>query len=910
MKKKIVNKLLLVAVMLASLSAFVSCKDYEEDSNADLLSKTSSLQDAYNKQMEELGKWKTKMENQQNVNRDSIQKLADEWMKKSDYVTGGKLADCIVRGQQLGDWIDKLKELTNYENGSSTGIAGIISDIQNANTVAARAADAASAANVSIDSLNNVILGWSPDMKETVRQVAEALERAKNDSLRILQIEKNYATKAQLDSLGEDLKDSAEVLRKLIYQTNYTVSKNHKEMLDSISATKQYADKLFSDLKKVMEKETKWIKDSIAGLDSRLDKVDIRLGDLEGAYQNADKALNVRIDSLRNVVDALTTKVLKNTERVDSLCGVTNKIQNALAKQVTSIIVQGAESPVIGQGALPVGLQTNVLAGFYGYAGSAGVQFPTARQPFYADWNSNGTSQRLTAKDLEMIGTASTFTAGDGAFLAGSNDDNAGTLYMTINPNTANLTGLRVELENSVMEKCAINLTPIQPSSKRLTFGWTRGVAANGFYEAKASIDHNNVASLKPRVSVEGLKNVMSELKSVRNSSSVTEGIKGVNVSKIAYNLYSEMNDVLDAQAIKVSWKDDLSNEEHSVYSQYNVAATAIKPLSFATLKDLNVKTFPGYGTVENFINRVVGKVNIKVPELNIDLGPTPKIDKIEMIELTPELKAKFKVEVTMDTTFTTIEENATIETAVQDENGNWVAKTVYLKDLVKDNGVVKLHIVKEVDMTDAVEELYGNLVDPIKNFNKTIEDLNNYLQNVNDELARVNGYVADVNTSIDDAKESVRTELLRYLDALNNKICKIVNSANKALQPLAIVKTSDSFVALSKILGAPTKVNSTTFTLVPTTYTGEVVCPALKKHVAVTDVWENNSNRHAQGGNAACKAALEAVNAQSGLNTVVDGTTKTVQMTLKKGYVYEVAYSALDFHGKVAVRKFYVTVK
>ena len=929
MKKKIASKLLLVATVLASLSAFVSCKDYDEDSNADLLSKTSSLQDVYNKQMEELSRWKTSMEEQQKKNKDSIWIIAQDWMKKSDYVTGGKLADCIVRDQNLGYWIDQLNKLINY--GGTGNIQDLIDAINNANTTAANAATAAAnaataAANAAtaasnaqasadnangrIDSLNSVIQGWSPDMKETVRQVAEALERAKNDSMRIDQIEKNYATKVQLDSLGEDFKDSVSILRTLINQTNYKVSENHREMLDSISKTKQYAQSLYNELKKTMIEETNWIKDSIAGLDSRLDNVDIRLGDLEEAYKNADKALNVRIDSLRDVVDALTTKVLRNSEKVDSLCGVTSKIQNALAKLVTGVIVQGAESPVIGQGALPVGLQTNVLAGFYGYAGSAGVRFPTDRQPYYADWNSNGTSQRLTNKDLEMVGKVNEYTAADGAFLAGSNADNAGTLYMTINPNTVNLTGLRVELENSVMETCPINLTPIQPSNKRLTFGWTRGAAANGFYETKASIDAANVTSLKPRVSVKDLKEVMAELKKVRNSAGVKEGLRSVNVSKIAYNLYTEMNDVLDAQAIKVSWRDDLTNEVHSVYSQYNVAATAIKPLSFATLKDLNMTTFPGYGTVENFINRVVGKVSYKLPSMSLNLGQAPKISKIEMVELTPELKAKFKVEVNIDTTFSTIKDGATIETAVQDENGNWVSKTVYLKDLVKENGVVKLYLIREIDMTDAVEELYGNLTDPIKNFNKTVDDLNAYLQNVNDELNRINGYVADVQTSIDDAKESVRTKLLKYLDQLNTVVCKIVNSANKTLQPLAIVKTSDSFVALSKILGAPTKVNSTTFTLVPTTYTGELVCPALKKHVAVTDVWENNGIHHAQGGNAACKAALQAVNAQSGLNTVVDGSTKTMQMTLKKGYVYEIAYSALDFYGKVAVRKFYVTVK
>ena len=45
-------------------------------------------------------------------------------------------------------------------------------------------------------------------------------------------------------------------------------------------------------------------------------------------------------------------------------------------------------------------------------------------------------------------------------------------------------------------------------------------------------------------------------------------------------------------------------------------------------------------------------------------------------------------------------------------------------------------------------------------------------------------------------------------------------------------------------------------------------------------------------------------------MNTVLDGTVRELKLTgMKYGYVYEIAYSALDFHGKIATRKYYVTV-
>jgi len=74
---------------------------------------------------------------------------------------------------------------------------------------------------------------------------------------------------------------------------------------------------------------------------------------------------------------------------------------------------------------------------------------------------------------------------------------------------------------------------------------------------------------------------------------------------------------------------------------------------------------------------------------------------------------------------------------------------------------------------------------------------------------------------------------------------------------------------------------------------------------VACTNVFNGSAN--AQGGDAACKAALDAVNAQSNVNKVVEGGVRAIPVTLKSGYVYEFSYSALDYHGKISMHKYYV---
>ena len=101
--------------------------------------------------------------------------------------------------------------------------------------------------------------------------------------------------------------------------------------------------------------------------------------------------------------------------------------------------------------------------------------------------------------------------------------------------------------------------------------------------------------------------------------------------------------------------------------------------------------------------------------------------------------------------------------------------------------------------------------------------------------------------------------------------------------------------------LNNPTVVNATSFTAVLTNFNGEILVPAYKKHLCVTNVWGVAES--------AKRATCNAVNAS--INKVIDGSQQKLQVTgLKSGVTYEFSYSGLDYSGKQLTRKYYVKCK
>ena len=119
--------------------------------------------------------------------------------------------------------------------------------------------------------------------------------------------------------------------------------------------------------------------------------------------------------------------------------------------------------------------------------------------------------------------------------------------------------------------------------------------------------------------------------------------------------------------------------------------------------------------------------------------------------------------------------------------------------------------------------------------------------------------------------------------------------------------RANGSFARLSESAKYPAHVNATRLSLLPTSYNAEIIAPAFKKFIAVTNVSKDGVS--AKGGDMDCKSVLDEANNQQSINEVIDGGYNGfIGFTGKAGYTYEILYTAVDYTGKVVVKKFYVT--
>ncbi len=518
---------------------------------------------------------------------------------------------------------------------------------------------------------------------------------------------------------------------------------------------------------------------------------------------------------------------------------------------------------------LPIGIQSNVLAAYYGNA-ETDVDFPTSRAAYYASGVSG-----LTDEDITMLG-ASTETV-SGTLLLGQG--NAGTLYVTVNPNTVDYTGVNFSLENSLGEASGVTLDGLTPSNTKLGFGYTRSTD-NGFYETTATVTEDALGSVVPRVSISDLKGVISDLKNYATS----KGSSGINVTGILSTLYSNCSDVLDANAVCAAWTDSLG-QEHKTYSNYEVAATAIKPLSYAFLQSVDYDSFPGFGTLQNYINKFFNKITI--PSFDLSEYDFSGIDTI-----------KFEGDGVISTNITIHFDEAQVLDQDVYITSTETGDTIGVGHVSNSEKDVTVHV--DIDLKDFTINEYGEI-------NKVIEQINDYLGDVNDIIDAM----AQIN-QLSDAVDDIQSKLLSYLDKINTKLCNFINSANKALQPILLVNTTDGFGILSQMQSQPSVLSSgDNVVLVPTSYTDELLAPAYKKLVGVTNVYSiSDLSVSAQGGNSGCKSALQAANASDDIATVLDGNTRNITISgLQSGYIYEIAYTAVDYDGKVVANKYYVRV-
>ncbi len=835
MKKRIIDVFLMALTFTVAIGSVVSCKDTDEDEFSKVwaeLNENSTMTEAINNRIDQLEGTLASLESAKNDILADIETLKGQ-VGKIDGIDG-RLATAEASLSIIEEGIRQINEALG--NAGDPDLA-VVFDQLTATLVDVKAkadavADLQSRVTTNEEEIKklweaidkiDVSGSWNERLQDIADSTAQALALAKADSMRL------DAVEGDVDSLmkyvGETLKD---------------------------------AEGNWMTLEEYIMKQREEIIKEIQGEDGE----GLTLGDLKKAYEAADQALRDDLDALERRVQNLETK----TNDINRRLGLVESILN---KFITGVIIQATDNPVYGTFSLPVNVNSRILAAYYGSVEKP-ISFPTVSRSDYA----LNDGLMLTEKDLQMLGIdAGAYTEKANRIVAkGGAEGNAGTLYLTINPTNVDATGRIATLENSIGDASDVMLSPLQPSDKKLSFGYTR--AGNGFYETKATVSLDAIDNVKPRISMDQLKDLAQSVKDAANNA--VNG-NGIQVMDILSDLYTMSSDILDAEGVKFSWTDD-NGVERSVISDYSLAATAIKPLGYGALKDINVETLPGLEKIENLIGDIFDDVKGALPEfdtdgLNIEIGEI-KIDPVNVGKVTTTVVVDME--------------------GVVDATGKPVGDKVV-----------------EVDITDAVQDALNDAMGGIQgDLNDFVADLNSQIGQINDLIDQLN-QINDLGNSITD----VENKLLDYIQKANDKICYWVNNANKVLQPVMFAQTNGSFISLSQSAGAPTMFSASSYngaiTLIPTSYNLEILAPAYKKLIGVTNVFDGKGNS-AQGGDQACISALNTANSASAdFCTVVDGDNHNFTLSgVQKGYVYEVVYTAVDYSGKVVAKKFYLELK
>ena len=873
MKKKITNYFLLLAIAIVGLSSFVSCKDYESD---DTVSMKEQLRDIIIKQAGDVSNLASQLQAlegkvgntdelagktlaevladvsetataAQNTANDNDAQLKALFKGMTDLNEAVSQLDCVA---ELSSKVLTLEKTLNGEDGVD-GLVKKVSDIRS--------------------ELTTLCNGWTGNLKDLSDEAAKALALAKEDSARI-------------DQLKNDHQDSITEINKQISLLN---GKYDNLQLDvnaakaDAAAAKKQADSLFNETKRLIDSANQvamaHINDTLA----------VTKQELETAFKAADEALSEKIDSL----DAALNSLL-------------NKLSDRMYKMVTGVIIQGTENYVTGSVNTPFDISSNVLAAFYG-SNKTGVNvtFPMGAGPGY----SSCYVRPEEATGFTPLIAGETVLAADATAMYEESDvygGNAGRLYVTVNPSSADMSGLQCSLVDTRDDAAAGygTFTLNKCNDRQMKFGWTRSAETNGFYVANANVVDPQAA--KADVNVETLKNVAKDVLNKVTKS----GTSRLSIAEAVSTVYKELNNKLVAYAVKIpgTYVDSLGVEhERNIYSQYKLAATAVKPLSYATLKDGLSKQIPMLPTLES-----------KGIIIDMDQFKWTPISEMDSIEVTVELDnypdinnitingdPVVKVDVTQpQAVIKKVYENKT--TGVRYEEDKLPAgadlKDYYLVDITVTvtDADVKL---SDFDFS-GVKVTIGTKTETMK-VKVPMDEFNAMIRDINDQVGGMLDNVTSVAEKLNNAVQSVDNYINRmnsYIQKINNKLRNI----NSLLQITLMYETSNGGYAQVNALNSASAATQMSLNgktegailLKPTSYTAEMFAPALKKYVAVTS--------------APSAAAQNFANAGENMNKVLDGRCREVMFQANQPGLYEITYSAVDFYGYITTRKFYINVE
>ena len=577
----------------------------------------------------------------------------------------------------------------------------------------------------------------------------------------------------------------------------------------------------------------------------------------------------------KQVTDALEKKLGDLQKQVDDEADAQEELNKAyntafdylINKNLQNIAINATENPVLGYyNAAFLGSKLNLVSSFYGTA----VQ----------------TSQDLSVNKNDFL-----------------NDGNAGKIYITLNPNEIDpecITDLKL-VDSQGNEAKGFKLGDeegniIKPTDKVLTYGFTKAASANGFYEVpvRATDPANDDFSLNKGELKEAAKNIIAKLQNPKESN--------LNLSQIATTLYRSVNNQLKAYTVKASYVlydptkpvKDRFVVKSQVAPTYDMAAFAVKPLSYNTLKDNQSLKNLGLALDKYMLPTLSDKLGKFMNALDFQI----KNENGKQIKMYSMLSSKNVAayengkDVILVNTATGDKFTLPNTKISKDFSGFTFDSNIYERkqDIYYDEFGMPHYYAYLRPKQDLATENYERMY-VFESTDNTIDEL----------IASINDQIGTKLQPVKDAITNAATKWDNAITPVNNLLHKInahISDVNQLLQPTLLYKSTktNSWNTLSTLKGKlGTRMTGTGSTvLVATSWTGELLAPAYKKKVYVKETGAN----------------VTLMDTKTSAKTPFSGSTQKVLFTATAKGNYTIVYEAVDYSGVTAKKEYHITVE
>ena len=734
MKRQVTSILLFSALLVGGASTFVSCKDTESDALYDSNGKVAEVIANQAKQISDLADKLTK-ETEKRESEDQVLKelitskatdikaTADEALRlaKANEITIGTLQGKITT---LEGQLSSLLDLSSKVTGLETEV----------NTLKTQFANFRSC-TCDFTTLNNNYEKLKLEQEEDRRRII-AIEQGKSD------------LDTELDRINTTLNGKVD-------QTTFNELKEKVVANDAVvESNKTEIENLRNNFANYVEK-------------SYLTSNYYTKAEVDNAIANASTALEGKISALET---KLTTQL--------------NSLFNAMANEVTGIVVNRFYSPILGSYKDMMGTEARFLGAYYGYA----------------EDNATIGNEEIIKEDL----------------LLDDAKDNAGSIGVYINPANKDFSGLKFKIVDSQG-----NVTPFiataTKNEKVEHYGYTRAGEVSttpNYYLLKVSIDPNRLDEVKTWTSadVESLKgvaqNILNKLKNRKNN---------LNLTEIANTLYKTFNNRLTEYHLALEQKltDGTNKDLNVTIADKDFAATVIKPLSYKFLSGgikYDIKDIPTLESKGLYIDTS----SLKWKDLNHIADINQSID-IDVPDASTMMIDGNKVHI-----------NASGELQWADPNN---------KTNIEDLQGVKVTVEGITFEANAVS--YDTKKQTVK-VTVSMKQFNNLIDQINSQVGNMLGTVENLANKVNKFESAIDGN---FINRVNNYIHKCnywLDNANKFLQPAMFATDGNNWVKLPTIASGATYVKMTNgkanVLLLPTSYTLEYLAPAYKKYITVKD--------------------------------------------------------------------------